>query len=92
MQSQSGFSTVKIKLGNGIIVGYYCALIVTKMLSEMILPVRECNKIFEVCKLCSVGLGRRVRNAFRIAPGFFVSHSDGLRSAQKEVLSPLEQA
>lgn len=37
-QSQSGFCTVKMKLGNGIIMGYYCVL-VTKMLSEMIFPV-----------------------------------------------------
>lgn len=34
MQSQSDSSTVKIKLGNGIIVGYYCALVGTKMLSN----------------------------------------------------------
>lgn len=34
IQSQSGSSTVKIKLGSGIIVGYYCALVGTKVLSN----------------------------------------------------------
>lgn len=34
MQSQSGSSTVKIKVGNVIIVGYSCGLVGTKMLSN----------------------------------------------------------
>lgn len=34
MQSQSGSSIAKIKLGNGIVVGYYCAFVGTKMPSN----------------------------------------------------------
>lgn len=74
MQSQSGSSTVKVKLGNYIIVGYCCALVGRKCcLTEIILPVRECNKVFGLCMAMFCRARGKIRNAFRIAPGFFVS-------------------